>query len=100
MFTVTVLGEAVGIQHQGITDRSGTGSAANGLGNAVFVGQFKRGRVDRPMLISASTIRARLGFEPNNPDYQAVQDCVDKVPSVWVMRVATAFLMPPIESEM
>jgi hypothetical protein len=90
MFTVSVLGEAVGIQHQGIIDRSGTGASANGLNTAVFVGRFKRGRIDTPMLITKDTIRGRLGYDPENPDYQAVRDVLDKVPSVYVLRVGVS----------
>lgn len=88
MFNVSVLGEAVGIQHPGITDRSGTRALGGDLGNAVFVGRFRRGRTDRPMLITQDTIKARLGYDPDNPDYQAVQDCIDVVGRVWVLRAA------------
>lgn len=88
MFPLSVLGEAVGIEYQGITDHSGAGTSANGLNNAVFVGRFRRGRTDRPMLIAQDTIKARLGYDPDNPDYQAVQDCIDVVGRVWVLRAA------------
>jgi hypothetical protein len=40
------------------------------------------------MLITQDTIKARLGYDPENPDYQAVQDCIDVVGRVWVLRVA------------
>jgi hypothetical protein len=89
MQTVKILGEAVGIQYQGVIDRSGT-ATANRLTNGLITGRFKRGRTDKPMLIDQTTIRTRLGHEPNNPFYQAVQDALDTgIPSVWVLRVAT-----------
>nr|WP_275903708.1 hypothetical protein [Acinetobacter beijerinckii] len=47
-----------------------------------------RGRVDKPMTIHQGNIRGRLGYQPDNIDYIAVQDCLDTgVPSVLVLRV-------------
>lgn len=90
MRTVKILGEAVGVQWQGVIDRSGS-AVANRLTNGLIVGRFLRGRTDKPMLIQQATIRSRLGYEPNNPFYQAVQDALDTgISSVWVLRVAAA----------
>ena len=87
MNTTKILGEAVGIQSQRVIDHTETQTNI-GLTSAIIIGQFKRGRVDRPMTIHNGNIRGQLGYEPNNPYYNAVQDCLDTgVPSVQVLRV-------------
>ena len=87
MLTTAILGEAVGVQYQALQDRTAT-NTVQGLTEGLIIGKFKRGRTDQPMLITANTIRARLGYEPNNPSYQVVEDCLDKkIPQVWVLRV-------------
>ena len=89
MNTTKILGEAVGIQSQGVVDRTETRTNV-GLTSAIIIGQFKRGRVDHPMTIHNGNILAQLGYEPNNPYYMAVQDCLDTgVPSVEVLRVGS-----------
>lgn len=91
MFTLKILGESVGVQYQGIVDRTTSNSFANALGVGLIVGRFKRGRTDKPMLITPDTVRGRLGYEPNNPYYQAVQSALDAgVPSIYVLRVGDA----------
>lgn len=90
MRTVTVLGEAVGVQRQKVTDRSGS-AVTNRLTNGLIIGFFKRGRTDKAMLIDQTTIRSRLGYEPKNLSYQAVQDALDTgISSVWVLRVSNS----------
>ena len=87
MNTTKILGEAVGIQRQDIIDRTEE-QTAEGLTGAVIIGRFKRGRFDAPMEIHQGNIRGQLGYDPKNPDYIAVQDCLDTdVPSVQVLRV-------------
>ncbi len=87
MNTTKILGEAIGIQSQGTIDKTETQTNA-GLTGAVIVGQFMRGRFDQPMSIHQGNIRGQLGYEPQNPFYNAVQDCLDTgVPSVQVLRV-------------
>ena len=87
MNTTKILGEAVGIQRQDIIDRTEE-QTAEGLTGAVILGRFKRGRVDAPMSIHQGNIRGQLGHDPKNPDYIAVQDCLDAgVPSVQVLRL-------------
>ncbi|AYA01709.1 hypothetical protein BEN74_01630 [Acinetobacter sp. WCHAc010034] len=87
MNTTKILGEAVGIQRQDIIDRTEE-QIAEGLTGAVILGRFKRGRVDAPMAIHQGNIRGQLGHDPKNPDYIAVQDCLDTgVPSVQVLRL-------------
>ncbi|NNP70388.1 hypothetical protein [Acinetobacter sp. Ac_5812] len=87
MNTTKILGEAIGIQSQGIIDNTET-LTNEGLTSAVIVGQFIRGRFDKPMTIHKGNIRGQLGYEPQNPFYNAVQDCLDTgVPSIQVLRV-------------
>ncbi|MDH2636784.1 hypothetical protein QDS01_17895 [Acinetobacter nosocomialis] len=85
-YITKILGNEPGIQYQGTQDKTGTTGAAPI--NNLIVGQFKRGRLDRPMTISKSNIRALLGYDPKNMDYVAVQDALDTgVPSVQVLRI-------------
>ena len=89
MNTTKILGEAVGIQRQDIIDRTEE-QTADGLTGAVILGRFKRGRLDAPMEIHQGNIRGQLGYDPKNPDYIAVQDCLDTdVPSVQVLRIGS-----------
>lgn len=83
----SILGNEPGIQYSGVTDKTGsTGSAPI---NNIFVGKFKRGRLDRPMTITKANIRGMLGYDPKNLDYVAVQDALDtNIPSIQVLRVA------------
>ena len=93
MNTTKILGEAVGIQRQDIIDRTEE-QTADGLTGAVILGRFKRGRFDAPMEIHQGNIRGQLGYDPKNPDYIAVQDCLDTgVPSVQVLRVKESIKM-------
>ena len=94
MNTTKILGEAVGIQSQGTVDKTET-QTKEGLTSALIVGRFKRGRVDKPMTIHQGNIRGQLGYEPNNIDYIAVQDCLDTgVPSIQVLRVGQMIVDP------
>lgn len=87
MITTKILGEAIGIQSQGTIDKTETQTNV-GLTSAVIVGQFIRGRFDQPMVIHQGNIRGQLGHDPQNPYYNAVQNCLDTgVPSVQVLRV-------------
>lgn len=96
MSLLNAIYSAVGIQHQGITDKSGSYTVLR-LTNGLIIGDFGRGRVDHPMLITKDTM-VQLGDE-SKPAYQAVADCLDAgVPSVWVMRVSTVeeeVVLPP-----
>ena len=85
MNTTKILGEAAGIQYQGIADQSES-SPATRLVDGVIIGDFERGRTDQPMLIAKDSL-ARLG-DKSKAAYQVVADCLDTgVPSVWVMRL-------------
>ncbi len=87
--TQKLLGEAVGIQFTGTRDETGTNPIL-GLTDGLIVGQFRRGRMDKPMRITQQNIRAELGYEPNNRFYQAVQAVLDQLPFVWVLRLGSA----------
>lgn len=88
METTPIIGNAVGIQYQGITDQSGSVPVER-LVNGLIVGDFGRGRVDQPMFVTKDTL-VQLGDE-SKPAYQTVADCLDTgVPSVWVLRIAPA----------
>lgn len=81
------LGAAPGIQFQGTKDQSEV-SSIGALSTAVFLGEYKRGRLDRAFAVTTGNIKARLGYDPTNPDYMAVQDCLDAgVPQVYVRRI-------------
>ncbi|SDB86965.1 hypothetical protein [Acinetobacter boissieri] len=85
--TTKVLGETVGIQWQGVQDRTQGQPTSNGM--PLLIGSFKRGRLDRPMIIHNGNIQSELGYEPHNPDYIAVQSMLDLgVPSVSVLRLS------------
>lgn len=82
-----IIGEAVGFQVGDLIDNT-AGPISPTLTNGLIIGRFKRGRTDKPSVITQDNIRGELGYEPNNPDYIAVQDCLDTgVPSVQVLRV-------------
>ena len=75
-----------GIQYQGVNDASG-GTGAYPI-QGLIVGQFKRGRLDKPMTVHRDNIKAMLGYEPQNPCYTAVQDVLGTgVPNVQVLRI-------------
>lgn len=84
--TTKVLREQSGIQFQGVQDKS-EADPRDTLSNAVFTGIFKRGRFDKPMKVTSGNIRAKLGYDPSNLAYMAVEDCLKTgVPFVWVQR--------------
>lgn len=88
------LAATVGIQYQGVKDQSAT-NAPDGLSTAIFCGRYKRGRLDKPFAVTDDNIAARLGYDPMNPDYMAVRDCLDLgVPQVYVQRVRAGFVDP------
>lgn len=76
MFKTLIAGEAPSIQYQGVGDRSESRVVSLPT-NGLIIGKFRRGRLDKPMWITAANIRARLGFDPDNPAYLAVADALD-----------------------
>lgn len=58
----------------------------------LIAGQFKRGRMDKPMTVTLENIRSVLGHDPRNPDYAAVIDVLTfGIPSVQVIRIPGDF---------
>lgn len=86
--TVTkILGEQSGIQYQGVVDKSEADPRDN-LINALFTGEFKNGPFNKPFKVTQANMRAKLGFDSDSLQYQAIQDALNAgVPFVWVMRV-------------
>lgn len=86
--TVTkVLQEQSGIQYGGPQDKS-EADPRDSLLNTILAGQFKRGRLDKPFKVTKANYRAKLGHDPANPDYVAVEDALaDGAPYVWVQRI-------------
>lgn len=63
--------------------------------NNVFVGRFKRGRLDQPMKVTKANVRGVLGHEPWNPDYVAVHDALDNgIDEISVLRIYTEPFFP------
>ena len=86
MIESNILGAAVGIQNQGVIDKT-EGTSLPSTGNAVITGKFKRGRMDKPFKVTASNYQALLGRDPSNPSYLAVEDCFKRgVSEISVLR--------------
>ncbi|WP_111857818.1 hypothetical protein [Acinetobacter sp. CFCC 10889] len=86
MHITKVLENEVGLQFDRVKDNTGSTGAAPI--NGVITGSFKRGRTDRQIQVTQSNIKAVLGYDPDNPDYVAVQDALNTgVPYVNVMRI-------------
>lgn len=95
----TILGDESGIQYQGVNDASSSTGTYPIIG--LIVGKFKRGRVDKPMFINNGNIKAMLGFDPDNPDYVAVQDALSAgVASIQVLRVIDELEAEPEPEEL
>lgn len=61
--------------------------------NNLYVGQFRRGRLDKPMTITLENIREALGHDIKNRDYVAVRDILDQgVRSIQVLRISIGFI--------
>ena len=86
--TTQVLGDSVGIQWAGLQDKTVT-TPTTGATEALIVGEFRRGRIDRPMRITRENVRSTLGYEPDNPFYQAVNNALAIFSFVNVLRIGT-----------
>ncbi|NUF45019.1 hypothetical protein [Acinetobacter pittii] len=84
--TTKVLREQSGIQYQGVQDKS-EADPRDTLSNTVFTGTFKRGRFDKPFKVTTNNIRSKLGYDPKNLTYMAIEDCLKTgAPYAWVLR--------------
>ena len=89
MIQSKILGEAAGIQYQGVKDESEV-NQTGGLTTGYFVGRFKRGFMGKPFTVTKDNFQALLGYDPSNPDYLAVEDVFNRgVPSLQVLRVGS-----------
>lgn len=99
MIETQTLGSAVGIQYQGVQDRT-EGIPLPTLNNGVLVGKFKRGRTDKPFNVTKNNFRAMLGYDPTNPSYMAVEDYFERGNSeLKVMRVGSSGKSQPSDNE-
>ena len=89
MIQSKILGEAAGIQYQGVKDEPEV-NQTGGLTTGYFVGRFKRGFMGKPFTVTKDNFQALLGYDPSNPDYLAVEDVFNRgVPSLKVLRVGS-----------
>lgn len=88
MHTTTILGQEVGIQFQGVQDKTSLQQFGNQSNLLMIVENTPRGRTDKIVAISGENLVSSLGQEKDNLYLQAVQDAVyTGVPSVSVLRV-------------
>lgn len=87
-----VLREQAGIQYQGVQDKS-EADPRDSLLNVIVAGNFLRGRTDKPFIVTKANYRAKLGYDPNNKDFVAVEDALKAGASfVWVVRIMSKAL--------
>ena len=99
MIDTKTLGAAAGIQRQDVIDRSAD-RVIPSWAKAVIVGRFKRGRMDKPFIVTANNYQALLGDDPFNPSYTVVDDAfIAGASEVMVMRIGNPLLIgkPPID---
>lgn len=90
MHTTTILGQEVGIQYQGVQDKTSLQQYGNQSNILMIVENVPRGRTDKIMNIGHENMVSTLGKEKDNLYLQAVEDAINTgVPSVAVLRVAT-----------
>lgn len=90
MIQTKILGDAVGIQYQGVQDKSETNNPSS-ISNGLIVGRFKRGFMGAPFRVNKDNYSAYLGFDAANPDFMAVQDAFRTgINELWVVRVGTS----------
>ena len=89
MIETKILGDAPGVQNQGLIDKTESTSLPT-MTNAVIVGRFKRGRMDKPFKVMASDYQALLGYDPSNPSYLAIEDLfVLGVDQIYIVRTGS-----------
>lgn len=89
MIQSKILGEAAGIQYQGVKDESEV-NQTGGITTGYLVGYFKRGFMGKPFAVTKDNFQALLGHDPSNPDYLAIEDVFNRgVPSLQVLRIGS-----------
>ena len=87
MIESKILGSAVGIQRQDVIDKTES-TVLPSLANGVFMGRFKRGRMDKPFKVTSDNYRNLLGHDPSNPNYMAVEDAFKRgIREVSILRI-------------
>ena len=87
MIESNILGAAVGIQNQGVIDKT-EGTNLPSTGDAVIAGKFKRGRMDKAFVVTRDNYRALLGHDPSNPSYLAVEDAFKRgISEISILRI-------------
>ena len=87
MIESKTLGSAAGIQRQDVIDNSESVSLPS-LNNGVITGRFKRGRMDKPFIVTPDNYKALLGYDPSNKSYLAIEDTFKRgVTGISVLRV-------------
>lgn len=76
--------------YDGLTDKSHQFERiSNPVGYPLVIGMFRRGRIHQIMMITLGNIDAILGYDPDNPYYNAVLDFLNQgIEVVNVLRVA------------
>lgn len=88
MHVTTILGEEVGVQYQGVQDKTNIGQYGNQSNLLMIVENIPRGLTDKVMTITGENMTAKLGQQKDNLYLQAVGDALNTgVPSVMVLRV-------------
>lgn len=96
MIESNILGDAAGIQNQGLIDKTES-SSLPAMTNAVIIGRFKRGRIDKEMTVTAKNYQALLGHDPSNPSYLAIEDVFARgVSKVSVLRIGNVGNVQPV----
>lgn len=89
MIQSKILGEAAGVQYQGVKDESEV-NQSGGITTGYLVGYFKRGFMGKPFTVTKDNFQALLGHDPSNPDYLAAEDVFNRgVPSLQVLRIGS-----------
>lgn len=87
MIESKILGSAVGIQRQDVIDNTES-NVLPSLANGVFMGRYKRGRMDKPFKVTSENYRSLLGHDPSNPSYLAVEDAFKRgIREVNILRI-------------
>jgi len=90
MIETNILGSAVGIQRQPVTDRT-EGTTLPSLTNGVITGRFKRGRMDKAFTVTSTNYKAVLGYDPTNPSFLMVEDVFARgVSEIAIVRVGSS----------
>lgn len=89
MHVTTILGQEVGVQYQGVQDKTNVQNYGNQSNLLMIVAGVPRGLTDKVMTITGENMVAKLGQQKDNLYLQAVGDTLNTgVPSLMVLRVA------------